>query len=129
MADDDICGAIFCGCLILAIVGGMVTGDYYGAGQAAAGLFWMIVIIILLISGIIAVYEWIKKKSSSSNPPQPSQGSPGVLSGNAQQPVMPDTSRSTPTRASPVSQFCIHCCNRVQKSQNFYEKCGKNPDK
>ena len=128
MADDDICGAIFCGCIILAVVGGMITGDSYGAGQAAAGLFWMIVIIILLISGIVAVYDWIKKKASSHNSPPP-QGSPGALSGNAQQPVMPDKSHSIPSSTSPMSQFCIHCGNRVQKSQNFCENCGKNPDK
>ena len=129
MADDDLFGAICCGCLLLAVVGGMITGDSSGATQAAAGLFWTIVIIIFIISGIGAVYNWIKKKASSQNPPQPPQRSPEVLPGNAPQPEMPDKPRIIPSRASPISQFCIHCGNRVQKSQNFCEKCGKNPDK
>ena len=129
MADDDLFGAICCGCIILAVVGGMITGDSYGAGQAAAGLFWMIVIIILIISGIVAGYNWIKKKASSQNPPQPPQRKPDVLPGNAPQPVIPDKPPITPSSASPMRQFCIHCGNRVQKSQNFCENCGKNPDK
>jgi hypothetical protein len=129
MADDDLFTKICCGCLLLAVVGGMITGDSYRAGQAAAGLFWMIVIIILLISGIVAVYKWIKKKASFQNPPQSSQRSPGVLSGSDPKPVIPDKPRITPSSASVTSQFCIHCGNRVQKSQNFCNNCGKNPDK
>ena len=129
MADDDLITKICCGCLLLAVVGGMVTGDSYRAGQAAAGLFWMIVIVIVIISGIVAVYEWIKKKASSQTSPQPPQRSPDMLPGNASQPVIPDKPPITSSSASPMSQFCIHCGNRVQKSQNFCEKCGKNPEK
>jgi len=59
---------------------------------------------------------------SSQNLPQ----SPG-----AQQPVMPVQPRINPTSAtrSSMDPFCIHCGNRVHKSQNFCENCGKNPDK
>jgi hypothetical protein len=129
MADDDFFGKVCCGCLILAVIGGIITGDSYHAGQAAAGLFWAIVIIALIISGIAAVYNWIKKKSSSQPPPQPPQRSPGELSGNASQSVIPVQTRITTSSDSPMTQFCIHCGNRVQKSQNFCENCGKNPNK
>ena len=69
--------------------------------------------------------------ASSQNSPQPPQRSPDVLPWNAPKPVMPVQPRMTPTSAarSPVDPFCIHCGNRVHKSQNFCENCGKNPDK
>jgi hypothetical protein len=122
MANDDIYGVICCGCIILAVVGGMITGDSYRAGQAAAALFWTIVIILLIIN-------WIKKKGAPQIPPQPLQESPGALSGNASQTVKPQQPDMTPSGPSSTSQFCIHCGNRVQQSQNFCENCGKNPQK
>ena len=63
--------------------------------------------------------------ASSLNPQQPPERSPGALTRNAPQPVIPAQAPKFPK----MNQFCIHCGNRVQKSQNFCENCGKNLDK
>jgi hypothetical protein len=64
---------------------------------------------------------------SSQNPLHHPQKNQGVMSGKAIQPLMPVP--TPPANTLPISQFCIHCGNRIQKPKNFCENCGKNPDK
>jgi hypothetical protein len=63
--------------------------------------------------------------ASSQNPQQPPERSPGTLTRNALQPVIPAQAPKLPK----MIQFCIHCGHRVQRSQNFCENCGKHLDK
>lgn len=83
------------------------------------------------IPGVVGQPTTTPAPVSSQNPAKPPEKSPGALSRNAPQPVIPVQPRMTPTSAarSPVDPFCIHCGNRVKKTQNFCENCGKNPDK
>jgi hypothetical protein len=114
--------------IVASISGSMLVAQPGRAGFAPYSMGFLIV--LMGVSWLLTARHDAKTMQWLSDIPAPA-GKPATPAPVSLQPSLKQPQKSV--ARSPVlpstDQFCIHCGNRVLKSHNFCNNCGKTPDK
>lgn len=114
--------------VVASVSGAMLVGQPARAGFVPYSLGFLIV--LMGISWLLIIQHDAKTMQWLSGAPV-SAGTPVTPAPVSSPPPLQQPQRSAVPSPplSDMNQFCIHCGNRLQKSQRFCVHCGKTPDK
>jgi hypothetical protein len=122
--------------IVASVSGSMLVAQPGRAGFVPYSLGFLIVLmgvsVILIARHDAKTMQWLSDIPAPAGKP----ATPVPVSTQSGVPSLSVSVSATPQKSiarSPVlpgtNQFCIHCGNRVLKSHNFCNNCGKTPDK
>jgi hypothetical protein len=114
--------------IVASISGSMLVAQPGRAGFVPYSMGFLIV--LMAVSALLTAQHDAKTMQWLSDVPAPA-GKPAAPVPESSQPPLklPQKTVALSPVPSHKDQFCIHCGNRVLKSHNFCNNCGKTPDK